>query len=67
MSWPKLKAKTYPAPASLLPDSIVFGFQFWQLADVGNFGDLHRAPTRHFFNFIANKALPLFDPCVTLA
>jgi hypothetical protein len=45
-------------------------FQFWQLPDFGNFGDLFPPPPGLFSTFIANKGpsanRPLGDPGVTL-
>jgi hypothetical protein len=47
----------------LISGQVLF-FQFWQLPDFGNFGDLQ---PRHFSTFVANKALPQFDAWVSLA
>src|SRR6185437_624445 len=56
MSWFKRKAKTYPASASLLPDSMFFWFQFWQLPDFGQFRrSVFSAPNPHFSNFCCKQ------------
>jgi hypothetical protein len=47
-----------------------FGFQFWQLPDFGNFGDLSHAPARPFFHFCCKQRLcskqPKHGPCEAL-
>jgi hypothetical protein len=45
----------------------VFDFQFWQLPDFGNSGDLFSPDPAFFPLSLQTKALPQIDPRVTLA
>ncbi|HLK09027.1 MAG TPA: hypothetical protein VKV30_13820 [Candidatus Angelobacter sp.] len=66
MSWLKPKAKTLSSVA--VPESNVFAFQFWQLPDFGNFGDLFLVPLPPFFRLLLQtNALKRFHPRMALA